>query len=472
MTFLGRVVPTDFLWRGADIPIDYRAWMLCALVVAVTIAGLALAPLGTARRAALATAMGAGPRASGVPRAARTRERLLVAQVALTVVLLAGGALFLKSFLALTRVPLGFDASGAWTMRVSLSGDRYRDDASTRQYADSLVAEARAVPGVRGVAVATSSPLLSGWVALATEPGAASDAPSTRAIYRAVSPDYFQTIGTPLTRGRALLGSDVAGAPAAAVVNEQFVHQFFHDGNPIGQRIAITPLHAPFAPGVLTIVGVAADIKEVGMNEMPFADLYVPFAQRPATWIELIVRGTGTSETMVAALKAAATRADPAVPVSSVTPIERRVTLALQQDRFNLVLVAGFAAVALLIAAIGIYGAMAYAAVARAREFGVRLALGASPSGLLRNALGRAAQLGVVGGIIGVALTLGLARWLGDALYLVPGKHIGMLFQVTTTDPMSLAAAAGGVMVVAILAGVVPARRLSRVDPATSLQTE
>jgi putative ABC transport system permease protein len=472
MTYLGRVIPDNFLWRGPEIPIDYRVLAIVAGVVVVTMAGLALAPLGVARRADAAVAMANGPRSTEPPRSARTRERLLVIQVALTVVLLAGGALFFKSFLALTRVPLGFDAQDGWSMQVSLSGDRYRDDRMVRQYADALRSSAAAIPGVRAVTFGTSSPLMSGWVVMATRPGAPPDAPSTRSIYRSVGPAYFETVGTRITRGRPLQGTDSAGTPGVAVVNEQFVHEFFHDGDPIGRDVTIKGLHSPVKPTTVTVVGVAANIKEVGMNEIAFADIYVPFDQSPATSIELIVRGNGSSESMAGALKAAGARADPAMPVSRVSTIERRVTVALQQDRFNLVLVAGFAAIALLIAAIGVYGAMAYAAVARAREFGVRLALGASPLRLLQSALWRAVRLGVVGGAIGSALTFGFAIWLGDALYLVPGDHNGMLFNVKTTDPFALAGSAAGMIVVALLAGFFPARRLARVDPVTALRAE
>lgn len=470
MGYLGRVVPDDLLWRGAEVPIDYRVLLVIGLVVLVTMAGLALAPLGIARRAEASVAMATGSRSSELPRAARTRERLLVIQVALTVVLLAGGALFFRSFLALTHVPLGFDASGGWSMQVSLSGERYRDNAMTRQYAHTLLSEAGAIPGVRSATVATSSPLMSGWVVLATKPGAAADAPATRSIYRAISPDYFQTVGTRITRGRSVLAADTSGAPPVAIVNEQFVQDFFHGADPIGRDVSIKGVHSPIAAGSVTIVGVAANIKEVGMNEASFADIYVPFDQRPATSIELIVRGSSSPDAMAAALKAAAGRADPAMPVSRVSPIERRVAVALQQDRFNLVLVASFAVVALLISAIGVYGAMAYAAVARAREFGVRLALGAAPMRLLRNALWRAGRLGVIGGSIGVALTLGLAVWLGNALYLVPGQHNGMLFSVKTTDPIAIGSAAIGIVLVTLAAGFIPALRLARVDPARTLR--
>jgi ABC-type antimicrobial peptide transport system permease subunit len=146
--------------------------------------------------------------------------------------------------------------------------------------------------------------------------------------------------------------------------------------------------------------------------------------------------------------------------------------VALQKDRFNLTLVTGFAVVAVLIGAIGIYGAMAYAAIARAREFGVRLALGASPSRLLRGALWHAARFGVTGAVLGVVGAIGAAIWIGDALYLVPGQHNGLLYNVSTTDPVALGTGAVGVIVVALIAGAIPARRLARVDPVKALRAE
>jgi len=175
---------------------------------------------------------------------------------------------------------------------------------------------------------------------------------------------------------------------------------------------------------------------------------------------------------MPQALRTAAAATDPDVPVSGISTIDRRIAVALETGKFNLALVAGFASVAVLIGAIGIYGAMAYAAVARAREFGVRMALGASPARLLRGALWHATRFGVAGSAIGVACAMAAAVWIGDALYLVPGKHNGMLYNVRTTDPTALLTAGAGVIVVALLSGAIPARRLSRIDPVKALRAE
>jgi putative ABC transport system permease protein len=471
---VGQAIPSQVLLRGRHIVVDYRTMAVCVAAVVVTMAGLALAPLGVARRADAAAAMAGGSRSSGLPSAGRTRARLLIAQLALTVVLLVVGALFVKSFTAEARIPLGFDPSNGWSMYVSLSDPKYKDAALVRQYADALVERTRAIPGVRDTAAATSSPLLSGFAVQLNRPDAPPPAGESgyRTVCRAVSPSYFRAIGTPITRGRGFLDSDVAGAPIVAVVNEEFVRQAFHDEDPIGREIEITGARTQYVPaGIVTIVGVAGNIKELRPNEAAFSDVYLPFAQRPTPGLELIVRG-GTPDSMPALLRAAASETDPAVPVSNIVTLDRRVTAAFQRDRFNLQLAASFSIVALLIASIGIYGAMAYAAIARAREFGVRLALGASPAGLFRRALWQAARFGLTGAVLGIGAAFAAAAWIGDALYLVPGEHNGLLYNVRTTDPMALAAAAAGVILIALVSGAIPARRLARIDPVKTLRAE
>jgi ABC-type antimicrobial peptide transport system permease subunit len=292
-------------------------------------------------------------------------------------------------------------------------------------------------------------------------------------MYRAVSGNYFRAVGTPILRGRAIEPTDTAGAPAVAVVNQRFARQLFPNEDPIGRTIDVAPLRGTeVARGTLTIVGVANDIKEVGLNEVPFTDIYVPFAQYPATAVNLIVRGPGPDAALTTALRDAAANVDATMPVTTATSFPDMVRDSAKGARFNLIIVGGFAAAALLVAAIGLYGAMAYAATARWREYGVRLALGATPRRLVGRALWQAGRLGLVGGVIGIGGALLLARWLGDSLYLVARVHSGVLYGVTTTDPLSLAAALAGVVVLALLAGTIPARRVSKIDPVRALRSE
>jgi ABC-type antimicrobial peptide transport system permease subunit len=325
---------------------------------------------------------------------------------------------------------------------------------------------------VTSAAVATSSPLLSGWLVNATAAGRTSatpDAPGPQAIYRAVGGDYFKTVGTRIVRGRALGPSDGPGAPEVVVINEQLAKALFPGEDPLGKAIDIAGVRAPIRAGRVTVVGVAADIKEVGLHEVAFSDLYVAYAQRPSDRLELLVRGTGDDATMFGALRSALAATDPLIPMTSPSPLRQRVDEARRGERFNLILISTFAIAAVAIAAIGLYAALAYAATARRREFAVRLALGATPADLLRQALWQAVRIGAVGGAAGVAAALAAAAALGDALYLVPGQHNGLLFDVSTTDPLSLAGAAAGAVLLALAAGASPARRVARIDPARVL---
>jgi len=468
---LGQFVPDDFLYRGTHIAIDSRVAIAAFVLAMATTAGLAVIPLGIIRRMGERAALGAGYRTSDSPLAARSRRILLTGQLALTVTLLAGAGVFVQSFVALTQVPLGFDPANAWSIRVAMAGPRFAADESIRTYVSTLVDRVRSVPGVQQVAPATSSPLGSGWLALVTpSPAPSADPPAVRAILRTVGAGYFPATGTPIVRGRGITDNDSAGAPPVAVVNEEFARRMFGGEDPIGRSINFDSSRGLVARGTVTIVGVAADIKEVRLHEVAMPDLYLSFAQRPHASVELLVRGRGSDRTMVPALREAA--ADPLVPITGVAPLQSRVDEALQSERFHLIVVATFALLAVLTASIGVYGALAYAVTARWREFGVRLALGASPRSLVTTTLWQAGRLGAIGGGVGLAIALLAARWIGDALYLVPGSHNGLLYGTTTTDPIALTGAIAGIIALSVLAGAVPARRASRIDPVRALRAD
>ncbi|MGE5835554.1 MAG: ABC transporter permease [Acidobacteriota bacterium] len=466
----------DFFMRGTSIPIDLRVAAFAVAVTATTTLGFVLAPIVIIRRADLSTALGPGVRAGRSAAEGRLRGGLLTTQIALTVVLLAGAGLFVKSFAALTRVPLGFDPSNAIAASATLTGARYSTEAAIRSFADRMVEAARGVTGVTDAAIGTSSPLGSGPIArfvAAEQPRPrAGDEPD--AIVRAVGPDYFRTLGIRIVRGRAFRSTDVDGAPRVAIINESVSRELFGDGNAIGRVIELLGGRAAWTnrPGPLVIVGVAATVKDVGLNEIEFGNLYVPFAQMPAPRVELVVRAGLSAADVADPLRRALAQIDPAVPVTSVTGFDRRVANGLQGDRFNLLLISSFAGIALLLAAIGVYGTVAYNVEARTREFGVRLALGAQQSRLIGAASWQTGRLAIVGATLGIGAALAIARAMGDALYLVPGSHNGVLYNVSTTDPVMLALAFAGTLVVAILAAAIPARRVTRIDPVQALSRE
>ena len=349
--------------------------------------------------------------------------------------------------------------------------------AAVVRFADRLLEEGRATPGVRDAAIASSSPLNSGpsvrFVVTDRERPGRGDEPS--ALTRSVSPAYFRTLGTRVIEGREFDGTDVPGAPRVAIVNETLARRLFPGASPIGQRLDLVPgarLAWTRRPGTVVIVGLTENVKNVGFNEVEFNGLYLPFAQMPAPALELIATAGIALPGMIDPLRDAVARVDPALPVTRIASLTDRVYSALHEDRFNLLLIGFFACAAVVLAAVGIYGAMACGVQERTREFGVRLALGARPIAIVRAALWESARLGIAGGILGLGATLIVARLLGDALYLVPGKHTGLLYGVTTTDPLALGAALTIVIAVATMSGLVPARHATRVDPLVALRTD
>ena len=468
---ISQFAPDDFLYRGRQINVDLRSALLTFDVSLASTFMLALVPLGLVRRAGERSAVASRGRVGDTPAALRTRRVLLTTQLALTMTLLAGAGIFIKSFVALTHVPLGFEPDNGWSLRMTLSGPRFAEDDALRAYTDDVQRRLEGVAGVTSVSTATSSPLRSGPLANFTLAGAPTDAKPIRTIVRAVGAQYFQTIGTPIVRGRALSADDRLGAPFTIVVNEEFARRAFPNEDAVGKRIVLPETRVAWlTPGSFEIVGVASNIKEIGLNEATMASAYVAFAQHPAPGVEFLVRTTQSPAGTALLLSGAA--ADSQVPVTAVASLQSRVDSALQQERFNLISMTCFSGLALLMAAIGVYGAMSYAATARAREFGIRLALGASRRSVIGGALAETGRIGSIAGVIGVAGALLAAKALGDSLYLVPGKHNGLLYGVTTTDPMAIASAFLGVLALAILAGVMPARRAANVDPARAMRSE
>jgi putative ABC transport system permease protein len=471
-------LPPDFLFGGAMVPVDLRAWAFASAVTTLTTGLFALVPLVLTRRIDLSAAIGSGQRTARSSTEGRANAVLLTAQIAFTVILIAGAGIFLKSFVALSRVSLGFDPRHAVAVRALLTGPRYASDSPVRMFAEDVTARLRAIPGVVDVAAGSSSPLGSGPIALL----ARADRPKppageeTRAIIRAVSPGHFRTLRIPIVNGREFLDTDVAGAPRVAVINVHAARKLFGDEDAIGRKVEV--MAGPRArawtrrSGVTLIVGVTSNIKEVGINEMAFPDVYLPFAQAPAQTVEFVLRTSAPLAGLREPLKRAIAAVDPAVPVTSVSAFEDRVARALQGDRFNTLLVSTFALLAVLLAAVGIHGAIAYAVAGRTREFGVRLALGAQPSRLVWTTLWQWGRLGVIGGVLGIAATLALARVIGNAWYLVPGSHNGLLYEVTTTDPAALSLSFAAIILVALAAAAVPARRVGRVDPVLALRSE
>jgi putative ABC transport system permease protein len=470
-------LPADFLARGSDVSIDLR---VCAFAFAATVVAtiaFALVPLPLARRIDAASALRGGTRAGRSMSEGRARGLLMVVQLALTLMLMSGAGIFLKSFLALRQVPLGFDPNNLVSIRTTLSGPRYDSDAAVRAYTGRLLDQVRTVSGVRDVAVASSTPLASGPLTFFGRGDQPRPAPGdeTRAILRNATPGYFRTLGITLIRGREFADADAAGAPPVAVINRTMAARLFGDEDPIGRVIDLLPgSRTPWTkrPGPLQVVGVADNVKQVELNEVDFADVYVPFAQMPSPRFELLVRTSTPAVPLIDRLRERAARVDPTIPITGASTLDDRVVNALRGNRFNLLLVSWFAGLAILLAATAVYGAVAHHVQTRTSEFGVRLALGAQPLELVANSVWRTARVAIGGALLGLAGTFVFAALIGNALYTVQGSHSGLLYSVRTTDPVSLASACAGLVLIALVAGALPARHVARVDPVRALRSE
>ena len=471
-------MPADYLRRGSSIPLDGRVSAFAIGVAALTTLVFSLVPVLIARRTDVNLALGNSARTAGAARAQSTsRKLLLVAQIAMTLVLVAAAGLFLKSYVSLTQIPIGFETQNRLALRTTLSGPRYGTDQQKLAYAQTLLDRARALPGVASVALGTTSPLTSGPMVRFTGGVRSNVAPGEepRAIVRATTPGFFRTLGIPVTHGRDFAEQDTTGAPRVAIVNEFLARQLFPGEQPIGRTLTLLPgARAGWArrPGDVIIVGVVGNVKEVTLDETEFSDIYLPFAQAPAPGFELLVRTSTAPASLADTLRVTAADIDRHIPIGTVVRVERRVDDALREDRFHLLFIGAFAVVGLVLAAIGIYGAVAYAAQQRRREYGVRLALGAAPRRLVLTALRESFVVGLAGGTVGLAATLMVAKLSGNAWYLVPGEHEGLLYGVQTTDPVVLGSAFVALVGVALIAAALPASSLTRLHPMEALRQD
>jgi len=471
-------LPLNYLFHGDNIAIDVRVGAVAFALTSVTAIAFGLVPTLFARRVDLNLTLADDGRTAGRgPGHARLRFALMAMQVAMTLVLLAGAGLFLRSYALLTRVPLGFEEDHRFATHIGVSGPRYATDAQLRAYAAAAIERVRAVPGVMDAAVATSGPLESGpavnFVAVGRPRPVPGEEP--RAILRAVGPSYFSTLGIPIVRGRAFSAADAVGAPRVAIVNETLAHRIFPGEDPIGRVIELLPrarVGWASRPGSVTIVGVFANTKEIDVHEAEVPSLCLPFEQVPAPDVAVFARTSGEQAGLVTAIRSAVGAVDPSLPVRRVFPIGTLVSDSLQGARFNALLITWFAAIAVFLAAVGIYGSMSRAVGERTREFGVRVALGASRGSILATALSQAARVVMAGGAAGLFGVFVLARVLGSALYLVPGQHNGMLYGVAMTDPWTVAVASSALAAVGLLASAIPARQAARVDPLVALRSE
>jgi putative ABC transport system permease protein len=393
----------------------------------------------------------------------RFRSTLVVLEVAFALVLLGGAGLLARSFMTLTHVDPGFIPENATVLRLTLPEKKYPKPEQQKVFVDSLLQQLNTLPGVQAVGAAQVLPLIGDYSLSFEIEGRPelpeSDWPAT--TYYAITPDYFRAMGIRSMRGRVFTAQDDARAPRVAIINETLGRQFFPNEDPIGKRIDIAN-NAPGSPKIWReIVGIVADVKQYGLDKETTSQSYEPFAQNPFDDINLVVRTSGRPAAMLSALRPAVYAIDKDQPIGSIRPLEEIMAEKISQQRFAMLLLTVFSAVALVIAAVGIYGAMAYSVVQRTGEIGIRMALGAQTRDVLRLVLSQAGKLVGLGLVVGLLTSFATSRAIGS-----------ILFHTSAHDPLTLTGITLILGAVALVACFLPARRATKIDPIVALRVE
>jgi putative ABC transport system permease protein len=471
--------------RHNEIAVNGRVLAFTFALAIFTVLLFGLLPALQAAKADVRTALNEGGR--GGSRQGHLRRLLVVAEVALALVLLVGAGLMVRSFVNLRQAPVGFTERNVLTMRVTLpeakypfpiSADDRRNPAGLAFY-ERLLERVEALPGVKAASVSTVLPLgsMGNWgkfLSVEGRPAPPSIDQVTSANFALISYDFFRSFGVAIRRGRSFTAQDKENSQPVAIVNETLARRFFPNEDPVGKTIWMGPPEHLLGPEAQRpenrfvrreIVGVVADVKSGSLNQPVAPLVYSPFYQhRGEGWsnsLTLAVRTENAPETLTAAIRAQTKALDQDQPVANVRTVGQLLDRTLSEAKFNLMLLGLFAVVALVLAAIGVYGVMSYAVTQRTREIGVRIALGAQPRSVLRLVIGQGMALVSVGVVIGVAAAWALTRLMST-----------MLFETPATDPATFALIALLLAGVALAACWIPARRAAKVDPMVALRCE
>jgi predicted permease len=443
--------------RAKEIRVDANALIFSLVVSLLTGLLFGLAPALQSSRVNLVDALKGASR-SAAPATSRTGRALVIGEVALTLMLLVASALLLQSFLGLLRVPLGFQPDGMLTMRLSLSPGRFATSDQMAAQFDRIVRRVGQVPGVKSVAASLNLPPNAGVMAPLYVPGRTPEPMGERpaAVWSGITPEYFATMRIPVIAGRVFTEQDLANTRRVAIVSESLARQIWRDESPIGRGMQVGRL-----PGPSEIIGVVGDVKNTGIGSDALPQVYSPYAQRPWTAMNVIVRTTvGDPMQMAGAVRKAIQEADPDQAVTNLQTLQHVLASSIAQTRVIAALLGIFAAIAVLMAAAGLYGVVAYTVTQRTREIAVRLALGARPSIVfwlvVRQGLGLTA-FGISCGAMGAALATRAMRTL--------------LFGVSDLALATGVVVSVALVVVATAACYLPARRAARISPIAALRT-
>jgi predicted permease len=452
----------DVWQRMGEVRLDAGVFGFTLFLTVLTGLIFGLAPALGATKIDLNEALKNGARSVSASRSRqRLRSALVVTEVALALMLLVGSGLLLKSFANLRRVELGFNPDNVLTMSLRLPNSRYSEPAQRVNFFQQTLASVSQLPGVQSAAICFSL-LMTGDGA--TDPVVIEGRPPVpkgeEPVLRggSVSNDYFRTMGIALRRGRAFTEQEVWHQSDVIIVNEAFIQRFFPNEDPIGKRIKVGYGDPPWS----TIIGVTANHIQPGVDNRVWEEMFYPYVNTadPPLWgMNLVVKTTGDPAAMTQSVVNEARRLDRLLPIAKIRTMQSLAGDALLADRFNVWLLGSFASLALLLAAIGIYGVMAYSVTQRTQELGIRLALGATRNNLLGLIAGQGLKLALAGVALGLIASLALTRWLKS-----------LLFGVSTTDPLTFGSIALLLIVIALLACYLPARQATKVDPLIALR--
>ena len=400
-------------------------------------------------------------RTGGSPIKQHTRKVLVISEVALSLVLLIGAGLMIRSFWKLQNVDPGFDTKNALTMSLGLNFIRYSDPHQWLAFADRAIEQIRAVPGVVSVGTTTKTPLTGGG---STQPFSIEGRPTAAiaeqpmAQTRYISPDYFRAIGIPLRQGRIFNDQDRDNSVPVVIISEAMARRFWPGENPIGRRL--TPSFH-LQQGAREIVGVVGDVKTSGLDADASAMMYLPYKQAPQPFMSFVVRTASNPESLIQPVSKAIYSIDKDQALTNVQTMEQVLTKSFSDRRFNMTLLLTFAAVALLLATVGVYGVMNYTVTLRRRELGIRMALGAKRMDVLRLVLGQGLTLTLIGVGAGLISAYALTRLMASLLY-----------GVSATDYLTFGSVSAVLIAVGLAASYVPARRATKVNPTIALRAE
>ena len=457
VTLLTSYMPAN-LPRLNEIALDNRALLFTLAVSIFTGVVFGLIPALQSSSPNLNDCLKEGGKdAANIGSSNRLRNVFAVAEIALALILLAGAGLMLRSFLKLQDVDPGFNSQRVIALQMQLPNTRYKEPAQFGPYFSQLLEGVTASSGVESAALISDTPLGGANFLSFQKEGESRtpDDPAQDAEVHSVSPDYFKTMGIPLKRGEFFTALDTLMTPGVAVVSETLVRRYFGDDEPLGKRVTLD------GQTWMRIVGVVGDTRNQSLDEAPYPQMYMHIAQQPTRVFNLVVKGAGDATALVPMLRGLAREMDATVPIFNVRSMEKIVSDSVARPRFNALLIFLFAVLALILAGVGIYGVISYVVSQRQHEIGVRLALGARSSDILKMVVGQGFKLVAAGIGIGLVAVLGLTQLLSS-----------LLFGISATDPLTFIAVSAVLSGVALLACYVPARRATKVDPMIALRYE